>query len=153
MGLSLSGVNPSQNFGLTLDEVYHFKRNVSDILTITTKLASDHFVNEICKVSPLVGHLKICNHHITKVKYYETGNYYRGHTDTSRFTLLSYIFKEPKNFTGGDLYFDDYDYTIEIENNMTVFIVGSVVHSSKELKLNPGVDVWQGNGKYCITQL
>jgi Rps23 Pro-64 3,4-dihydroxylase Tpa1-like proline 4-hydroxylase len=148
---TLSGINLSQNFGLTLDEVYR-DRNVSDILTTTSKIAHDQYVNKICEVSPLVGHLKYCNMHITKVKYYESGNYYRGHWDASRFTFLTYLFKEPKLFTGGDLYFDDYDYTIEIENNMTVFFVGSIIHSSKEVKLNSDVQPWTGGGKYCITQ-
>jgi len=148
---TLSGINPSQNFGLTLDEVY-LDRSISDILAITSKLAGDQYVNKICEVSPLVGHLKHCNYHCTKVKYYETDNYYRGHYDTARFTFLTYLFKEPKQFTGGDLYFDDYDYTIKLENNMTVFFVGSIIHSSKEVKLNSDVQPWTGGGKYCITQ-
>ena len=149
--VTLTGIYASQNFGLTLDNVY-LDRKISDILTITSKLADDQYVNKICEVSPLVGHLKHCNAHLTKVKYYENGNYYRGHYDTSRFSFLTYLFKQPKQFTGGDLYFDDYDYTIELENNMTVFFVGSIIHSSKEVKLNSDVQPWTGGGKYCITQ-
>lgn len=150
-GVSLTGINSSQNFGLTLDEVY-LDRQISDILTVTSKLADDLYVNKICEVSPLVGHLKLCNSVCTKVKYYENNNYYRGHRDIARFSFLTYLFKQPKQFTGGDLYFDDYDYTIELENNMTVFFVGSIVHSSKEVKLNSDVQPWTGGGKYCITQ-
>lgn len=150
-GTTLSGINPSYNFGLTLDTVY-LKRNVSDILTITDKLANNYFTEEIIKVSPLVGHLRYCNRSCTKVKYYENGNYYRGHHDASRFTFLTYLFKEPKKFTGGDLHFDHYDYTIEIENNSTVFFVGSIIHSSKELKMSLDIPSWSGYGKYCITQ-
>lgn len=148
---SLSGINPSQTLGLNLDKVYH-DRSISDILTVTSKIADNHYVNRICEVSPLVGHLKYCNTVCTKIKYYESNNYYRGHYDGSRFTFLTYLFKQPKQFTGGDLYFDDYDYTIELENNMTVFFVGSIIHSSKEVELNPDVQPWIGEGKYCIAQ-
>jgi len=148
---ALSRLNTSHNFGLTLDEIYR-ERIISDILTVTSKLADDQYVNKICEVSPLVGHLKYCNTVYTKVKYYESNNYYRGHFDWARFTFLTYLFKQPKQFTGGDLYFDDYDYTIELENNMTVFFVGSIIHSSKEVKLNSNVQPWTGGGKYCITQ-
>lgn len=151
LGTSLTGVTSSQNFGLTLDDIY-CDRKISDILTLTSKIADDQYVNKICEVSPLVGHLKYCNSVCTKVKYYESGNYYRGHHDISRFTFLTYLFKQPKLFTGGDLYFDEYDYTIELENNMTVFFVGSIIHSSKEVKLNTNVQPWTGGGKYCITQ-
>jgi hypothetical protein len=150
-GTTLTGINSSQNFGLTLDTVY-LDRKISDILTITSKLADDQLVNKICEVSPLVGHLKRCNTVCTKVKYYESNNYYRGHFDLSRFSFLTYLFKQPKQFIGGDLYFDEYDYIIEIENNMTVFFVGSIIHSSKEVKLNSDVQPWTGGGKYCITQ-
>lgn len=148
---NISRINSSQNYSLNLDYIYR-DRKISDILTLSTKIADDELVNQICKLSPLVGHLRFCNTLLTKVKYYESGDFYRGHYDDSRFTFLTYLFKEPKNFTGGDLYFDDYDYTIEIENNMCVFFVGSVLHSSKELKLKSGVQTWTGNGKYTITQ-
>lgn len=67
---------------------------------------------------------------------------YKSHIDFNLFTQLYYIHKEPKKFTGGDLVFDDFDYTIHYENNMMILFPGYLNHSvtkvesSKKLKSN-----------------
>lgn len=67
---------------------------------------------------------------------------YKSHIDFNLFTQLYYIHKEPKKFTGGDLVFDDFDYTIPYENNMMILFPGYLSHSvtkvesSKKLKSN-----------------
>lgn len=54
---------------------------------------------------------------------------YKDHTDESAFTQLYYINKEPKKFTGGDLFFNDFNYTLPYENNMLVLFPGFLLHS------------------------
>ena len=39
----------------------------------------------------------------TMISYYDTGKYYKPHIDSTHFTCLIWLFKEPKQFKGGDL--------------------------------------------------
>jgi len=148
----LTGLSKTQSLGLSLDENYSGNRNISDILRLNRKIFHPEIIQTFESLSPLLGHLKIINENFTKIKYYENGDYYRKHEDTSRFTVVTYFYKEPKAFTGGDLYFNDYDYTIPIENNMLVFFVGCITHSSLDVKMNGDYPKCSGYGKYVMNQ-
>jgi len=142
----------ANNFNATLDQIYSSNRNNSEILKINRKIFAPEIIKIFDSLSPLVGHIKYVNLDLTKIKYYETNNYYDSHYDTSRFTVLSYFFKEPKAFEGGNLYFKDYDYTLEIENNMLVFFVGCITHSSTPVIMSDGYGNFDGCGKYTMSQ-
>ncbi len=147
-----TGESLSNNFSIYLDGVYN-NRSVSDILRINNKVVDRGIREAFASMSPLLNHIvkeNIVYH--TKIRYYETGEYYRGHVDTSRFTAITYFYKEPKSFTGGDFHFDDYDYTIPIENNMTILFVGSIVHSTTELVMTNNTERFSGFGRYAMTQ-
>lgn len=147
----LTGLPLSNNFCLFLDDVY-IKREVSDILRINKKIIDPGITNAFYRLSPLLGHINMVDRYSTMIRYYETGEYYRGHRDIARFTAISYFFKEPKSFTGGDLHFDDFEYTVNIENNMTILFVGSMIHSTTELVMTDHTERFSGHGKYAMTQ-
>lgn len=149
---TLTGLPMSESLGLSLDEIYQGDRNISDILRLNRKIFQPVIIQAFESLSPLLGHLKMVNEDFTKIKYYENGNYYRRHKDESRFTTVTYFYKEPKAFTGGDLHFDEYDYTIPIENNMLVFFVGCIEHSSLDVKMNGDYPKYSGYGKYVMNQ-
>jgi hypothetical protein len=89
----------------------------------------------------------------TLIRYYEHCDIYDGHYDHARFTVASYFYKEPKAFTGGDLHFEDFNYTISIKNNMVVFFVGNAIkHSSTHLIMNNDLPKFNGMGKYSMMQ-
>jgi len=46
---------------------------------------------------------------------YRNGDYYKAHRDEAKLTLLLWIGE--KNFTGGDLYFPDFDFLVPFEPN------------------------------------
>ena len=48
------------------------------------------------------------------LSYYEDGDYFKPHEDNCKLTVLNWMYKEPKRFTGGDLVFPDYNKTIAI---------------------------------------
>jgi hypothetical protein len=146
-----TGLSLSNNFSIWLDGVYNM-REVSDILRINKKILDPGIFNAFAGLSPLLGHINMVNKYTTKIRYYETGEYYRGHRDNARFTAISYFFKEPKSFTGGDLHFDDFDYTVNIENNMTILFVGSMIHSTTELVMTDHTERFSGYGRYAMTQ-
>lgn len=147
----LTGLSLSNNYSLFLDDVYT-KREVSDILSINKKILDPGIVEAFSGLSPLHGHINIIDRYTTMIRYYETGEYYRGHRDNARFTALSYFFKEPKSFTGGDLHFDDFDYTVNIENNMTILFVGGIIHSTTELSMTDHTERFSGYGRYAMSQ-
>lgn len=148
----LTGLPLSESLGLNLDNIYNGDRKISDILRLNRKIFHPKILQAFESLSPLLGHLRIINEDFTKIKYYENGNYYRKHADDSRFTAVTYFHKEPKAFTGGDLHFDEYDYTIPIENNMLVFFVGCIEHSSLDVKMNGDYPKYSGYGKYVMNQ-
>ncbi len=146
-----TGLSLSNNFSLWLDGAYN-NRSVSDILRINTKVIDRGIREAFTSISPLLGHINMVDYYTTKIRYYETGEYYRGHVDRARFTAITYFYKEPKSFTGGDFHFDDYDYTIPIENNMTILFVGSIIHSTTELVMTENTQRFSGFGRYAMTQ-
>lgn len=141
----------SNNFSLFLDEAFN-RHELSDILRINKKIIDPGITNAFYGLSPLLGHIKMINKYSTMIRYYETGEYYRGHRDNARFTAISYFFKDPKSFTGGDLHFDDFEHTVNIENNMTILFVGSIIHSTTELVMTDHTERFSGYGKYAMTQ-
>jgi hypothetical protein len=149
----LTGMPLPKHYGLSLDVIYEKCREISDILTVNRKVFHSSIINTLCELSPLVWDLKQINRDFTKIKYYENGDYYKPHTDNARFTFLTYLHKEPKAFTGGDLHFPQFNYTIPLENNMLVFFKGCIEHASTELKMTNYIDQrFSGYGKYTITQ-
>lgn len=150
----ISQMIKSKSNGLGLDETYA-NRSVSDILTINRKIFDKDLTEKFASLHPLMGHIKQINLDFTKIRYYEDGDYYNQHYDTARFTVASYFFKEPKSFTGGDLHFPEFNYTITIENNMVVFFVGSILHTSTQLKMKNSILPFfkkEKCGKYVMTQ-
>lgn len=149
----LTGLPFPKHTGIQLDAIYANNRNISDILRINRKIFDKEILNTISSLSPLLWDIKQTNTDFTTIKYYEDGDLYNSHVDNPRFTFLSYFYKEPKAFEGGDLYFEDFNYTIPIENNMLVFFKGCIPHTSTKIKMKLHTDKkFSGYGKYTIAQ-
>ena len=83
------------------------------------------------------------NHQSWMLSRYVDGQYYNAHVDLSQFTLLLWLYQEPKPFTGGDLIFPDYNnYTIPCNNNTGIIFYGPLRHEVPPIK---------GTGRYTIT--
>lgn len=135
--------------GIHLDQVYA-NRNISNILQINRKLFN--YTQIYGKLSP--HHIKFerSNHDITKIRYYHDGESYRPHADTSFDTLAcTYFHKTPKKFSGGELYFPDYDYQISCDNNLCIIVPSYFYHGVREIKISDN-DYYAGYGRYCMTQ-
>ena len=138
-----------KNVGLFLDDIYA-KRNLSNILTVNSKLFSEQIINAFSELSFAYEIIKKTNTDRTLISYYENGGYYKPHEDKSIFTAVTWFFKEPKAFTGGDLYFTDYKIQVEIENNMSVIFPSFVKHAVDKIVLKDKSLV--GYGRYAMTQ-
>lgn len=137
------------NSGLFLDDIYT-KRNISNILSINSKIFLPEILNAFSKLSFGYQSIELTTSDRTLISYYENGGYYKPHKDNSLYTAITWFFKEPKAFTGGDFYFTDYDIKINIQNNMTVLFPSFVTHSVDEVILENNNLV--GYGRYSMSQ-
>lgn len=132
-----------------LDSFFSEREN-SSILRITQKL----FMNNseiINRHSHWYFDTSDINRHFTSVVYYEDKNEYLKHSDTHRFTAVTYFYKLPKVFSGGNLTFPDYNVDIECLNNRTVIFPSMIPHASTPVIMEEQYKN-QKNGKFTITQ-
>ena len=100
-------VTHTNSHALILDEVYSKGyRKLSNILTVNRKLFTSDILDLFAEIEDCCSIAKDCNYDVTKVRYYHDGEYYKPHTDRAfHFLAFSYFNKEPKKFSGGELYF------------------------------------------------
>ena len=144
---------------LMLDSVY---RNYSDndgvnyrilsnILTVNRKLFASGILDTFATIHDCCSIANQSNSDTTKIRYYHDGEGYDPHTDKGfQFLAFSYFYKEPKKFTGGQLYFPKYDYEIPCDNNSMIIFPGWVEHGVREVSIENS-DYYDGWGRYAIT--
>ena len=144
-------VEKTNHRALQLDVIYDGYRDLSNILTVNRKLFTSKIldvfaeIHESCWIAPM------CDYDITKVRYYHDKEYYEAHTDKSfQFLAFSYFYKEPKKFTGGELFFPKHNYELTCSNNSIIIFPGWVKHGVKEVKIEDS-NYYDGWGRYAIT--
>lgn len=111
------------------------------ITILNRKLFSPELMHDLSKLNWFFGYLKHLNKDSTLVSYYEDSGHYKPHVDHSVITAIHYLWKEPKTFTGGELYFGNFE--VPIENNCLLIFPSCTLHEVKPLK---------GYGRYALTQ-
>ena len=145
------GARKKSGRGVFLDDVYK-NRAVSDLLNISRKIFHcEEMNNEIEKMNSIFfEYFTKTNWDSTMLQYYEDGHYYKQHQDESFFTAIYTFYKEPKKFEGGDLYFEEYNYTLPIRNNQLILFPSIVSHGVTEVTMKqPGYM----NGRFSIANL
>lgn len=142
--------NPlKNNYSIFLDDLFSYDRKFSNILTVNRKLfkcwsdiisQNTHwfFQNFECFVD------------YTLLSYYENQNHYKFHRDNASITCLSWFYKKPKKFEGGDLFFEN-ESKIELLNNRTVLFPSMMLHSVDHVIMDEK-DLNKKLGRFCITQ-
>ena len=145
-------VDKTNSHALELDGVYTKKhRNLSNILTVNRKLFTCEALHLFSKIHDCCCIATESNWDITKVRYYHDGEYYEPHCDkTFQFLAFSYFYKEPKKFSGGEVYFPDYNYEYSCDNNSIIILPGWVTHGVRQVSINDS-DYYDGYGRYCIS--
>jgi Rps23 Pro-64 3,4-dihydroxylase Tpa1-like proline 4-hydroxylase len=87
----------------------------------------------------------------TLMSYYEDGDYYDSHHDVSCYTYIFWLFKEPKCFIGGDLYFSDINYKLQVNSNMGVLFPSWAIHSVDKITMFPGIQKYKGFGRFAFS--
>ena len=104
------------------------------------KYVFEEFKNMLQNETLFGGYFSNTRSNSIMVNYYENDKYYKSHKDVSVITQLTWIYREPKMFTGGDLILTDMDETIECKNNRTIFFPGHYFHEVTEVKMK---DEWE----------
>lgn len=144
------GESLKKNNGLFLDNLYK-TRNISNILTANQNLFSPHILEEFSSLCFLYENIKHTNEDTTLISYYDNGGYYKPHQDHALYSAVTWFFKEPKQFNGGDFYFTDCNLKIDVKNNKTVLFPSVIHHSVDEIKMNDNSPL--GYGRYVMVQL
>jgi hypothetical protein len=139
----LNGVYKKIGTGLFLDLVYS-EKSLSNILTLNRKIYDFERGNLI---GDMIG---IADCDTTLVNYYDNSGEYRAHQDTAFLTAVTILYKKPKVFTGGDLYFPTYTLKLESVYNRTYIFPGSVPHGVYPVII-PEDYMNKGLGRYSIT--
>lgn len=104
------------------------------------KYVFEEFTNMLRNETLFGGYFSNTKSNSIMVNYYENDKYYKSHKDVSVITQLTWIYREPKMFSGGDLILTDMDETIECKNNRTIFFPGHYFHEVTEVKMK---DEWE----------
>jgi hypothetical protein len=111
------------------------------ITVLNRKLFAPELIHDLTKLNWFFGYLKHLNQDSTLVSYYEDSGHYKAHTDEAIITAIHYLWKEPKTFTGGGLFFGDFE--VPIENNCLLIFPSRTLHEVRPLT---------GYGRYALTQ-
>jgi Rps23 Pro-64 3,4-dihydroxylase Tpa1-like proline 4-hydroxylase len=130
-----NGTHLKAGSGLMLDEVYA-QRGASDILQINRKLFSPEVLNAFASLHPAYAHCHMCDLDNTLLNCYRNGDYYNSHTDKALFSTVTFMFREPRAFEGGDFVFTDYAHTVETVPNRVVMFPGCISHEVTPLSTN-----------------
>ena len=126
--------NKKNNKGIFLENLYA-KRKFSNILNINRKLFSLDVKENLTNCHYAYNLLNNTNHDSTLISYYDTGGSYFSHIDSAVITVVSWFYKQPKNFTGGNFKFTDYNLDIEVLNNRSVVFFSTYRHEVSEVSL------------------
>lgn len=144
------------NYGKFLDDLYAGDRTRSAILTFNQKILTeqpDYKQQMTNGDNPFNHYLFHINYYATLLNYYEQNHYYAPHIDSSCLTAISYFWKEPKLFDGGELSFPDTpDHHFELKNNCVIVFPSFQKHAVAEVNLKDGVPSGELNGRFAISQ-
>jgi Rps23 Pro-64 3,4-dihydroxylase Tpa1-like proline 4-hydroxylase len=139
------------NVGIFLDSVYA-DRKYSNILKSFYKVFTEEFISKIDNKNWLYKkYLPQTNLDYTLLQSYGNGGYYKSHADEGLITAVTVLHKTPKEYSGGQLRFPEYDnYTVDLKNNQMIMFPAAISHEVLEVKrTNNNFD---GN-RFTVTKL
>lgn len=144
-----SGQLLKKNFHRYLDGIY-IERELSNILSVNRKLFEGEY--KLFRQHPHWFFQNIMiNSDYTQVGYYENNDEYGLHFDSATVTSLTWLYREPKRFIGGDLFLGHEKIKIDCVNNRTLIFPSMIRHSVNRIQMK---EEHQNKrlGRYVISQ-
>lgn len=148
----LNGKLLKNNFGIFLDgkDGVFSDRKISNILSVNRKILNQNILGSYSELSFGYQTALMTNTDTTLISYYEDSHYYKRHKDYAIMTALTWFYKEPRAFFGGDLIFSDFNkHTVELKNNRAVLFPSFLFHEVEEIFMP---EHKPGYGRYCMAQ-
>lgn len=138
-----------RNSGIFLDRVFLDYSKHSSIYKGITKLYQG-LANEYANLSVDSSKILYTDRSNVLVSYYEHGDSYEEHYDISFVTCLFWLYKEPKHFSGGELFFPKFNKTFPPKNNSLLIFPSHINHLVTPVEIEEQYR-GKGFGRYCIT--
>jgi hypothetical protein len=138
------------NQGIFLDAVYNM-RNCSSILKENRKIFDKELIKILISENPIFRHLEICNSDNTLLNYYENQDYYEYHYDRVSISAISWFYKKPRSFEGGELIFEDESLRVDCLYNRMVIFPSMLKHKVSSVKLPINLS-GENYGRYSMVQ-
>lgn len=146
-----NGVALSDNWRIYLSDVLNKEHyNISSIMDCRKKFNYEPFKNFVKKSMPQGIQFNDTNKGSTVISYYDNNQKYDAHHDTTQFTTISWFYKEPRKFTGGDFWFTQSGVEVKCKHNRMVFFPSYYLHKVTPVLMNHQ-DKDQGLGRFSIT--
>jgi hypothetical protein len=118
--------------GIYLDTAYTY-RQISNILKVNRKMFDKELTAELAKTTLIGKYLRYSLVDNTLLSAYRSGGYYKPHRDNTTLTAISWHHKTPKCYTGGDLYFPEYNVQVEHKDNTLIIFPGPILHGVTDI--------------------
>ena len=138
------------NSTIWLDDFFGQNRSQSNILEVNRKLLNSV---DIFKNHPhwAINDVNSYQDDFTQLVYYEDNDEYRVHRDYSNLTCLTWFYREPKKFTGGNLCFPLWDIEIECKHNRVFCFPSSIPHKATKISMEKN-DLGKKLGRFVMGQ-
>ena len=130
--------------GIILDQHYVNDRSKSAMLNAYGKIFK---LGPFIKNKHLYNFVTDSNYDCTYFSYYPNNSEYKPHTDFSSMSAVYTLWKEPKQFTGGDLFFPNDNYVPDLRPNSLVIFPSHQLHGVTKVTCD---DNLVGSSRYSI---
>jgi hypothetical protein len=135
-----------------VDTHYQGEREKSAILNLIKKIYSLNsmgFLNY--NENPYLKYISASNSDETYINVYKNESYYSKHPDKSVLSMVYVLWEGFGNFSGGNLFFEEYNYSPYLLNNCCIIFPSYEVHEVKKLLCDETLSRFTINQRiYCI---
>lgn len=139
-----------KNKSIFLDKIYGNNRIISDILCENRRIFSQNLIEKMTDYHSFYKFIKNTIYDSTLISYYENTDHYKPHHDQAVITLITWFYKQPKQFSGGEIIVEN-EVKIDCKYNRTIIFPSILVHEVPPV-IVPENFVGQNYGRYSITQ-
>ena len=137
------------NKAVGLDSIY-LDRTVSNILTENRKLFTNEVTGALVRLHPIFNYFNVINVDHTLVSYYEQSDNYESHHDHALLTAITWFYKTPKSFTGGNLILED-ELKVDCISNRCVIFPSCMLHAVETINMKSDITE-NSSGRFAISQ-
>jgi hypothetical protein len=143
----ITGRPLKNNKGIYLDRL-HENEIIKNIIPISKKFYIPEIANAVADLGKMYPTYHQVNVTGNLLSYYENEDSYGPHLDQSVFTILTWLYREPKSWTGGELIFPELNAEIEAKNNRSIIFPSCFTHQVRSVKME---NLLPGYGRFVIT--